>query len=161
LNANISSARAEDYRVAVLSEYEKLRQAVDFDLRQFLNPTIQHLIEVDWSEVIGLDPYFMENNASRGKHGFSGYIDRKEPLFMSVYDGNVYLKSSSYVADLQPGSKIGTITDGFIKLSFPGRICDACEEPRLIEATISRKLLAGASSTAAENGQRILFLPLP
>ena len=161
LNANISSARAEDYRVALLSEYEKLRQAVDFDLRQFLNPTIQHLIEVDWSEVIGLDPYFMENNASRGKHGFSGYIDRKEPLFMSVYDGNVYLKSSSYVADLQPGSKIGTITDDFIKLSFPGRICDACEEPRLIEATISRKLLAGASSSAAENGQRILFLPLP
>ena len=103
----------------------------------------------------------MENNTSRGEYGFSGYIDRKKPLFMSVYDGNVYLKSSSYVADRQPGSKIGTITDDFIKLSFPGRICDACEEPRLIEAMISRNLLAGASSTATKNGQRILFLPLP
>lgn len=113
------------------------------------------------AKIIGLDVAYMEKDVAIGSYGFVGRIDRKLPLYIKLRGDDVILVDSTYITSNSAGAKIGRVSKNFIELSFTGRLCDMCIENQEITAIISKQLLVGASNEATNDGQRIIFLPLP
>jgi len=160
-HTEISAKLVPDYRNAVLKEFSLLRDKVDFNIEGYLNPTLQNFVQFDLSKIIGLDVAYMEKDVAIGSYGFVGRIDRKLPLYIKLRGDDVILVDSTYITSNSAGDKIGRVSENFIELSFTGRLCDICSENQEITAIISKQLLVGASNEATNDGQRIIFLPLP
>ena len=154
--------RYKDRQKELRANWNTLQSEVNFDLEKISNIGAQNLFyEAKNAKRLDFDIFFVPDGATRGLYGADKNFDRKMPLKVAIDNfGNARLFESTYITEMQVGSKIGKVDGDLLFLDFAGRHCDDCDPNDQVSIIVSLPLFLGVSNSSSVNGQKILLRPM-
>ena len=154
--------RYKDRQKELRANWNTLQSEVNFDLEKISNIGAQNLFyEANNAKRLDFDIFFVPDGATRGLYGADKNFDRKMPLKVAIDNfGNARLFESTYITEMQVGSKIGKVDGDLLFLDFAGRHCDDCDPNDQISIIVSLPLFLGVSNSSSVDGQKILLRPM-